>query len=433
MKDSINILSENRNKTILLVFILIIPILIISRDFFGIPINKFIYVLVCAIAFYFLNYSYMICALTFLLPLLSGLPGNYIIVIAVLILLVHKRLMLKPIQLFFILFIILGETIHLFGITILDIADLIAYFSYIILIIIITLNNKSFFLYKKTIQCFITGIITQLFIILFSTLKFVSINEILTQGLRFGNVSSITTKSTGIILVNNPNNIAYYCVLSIACLLVLIYRNKSNNIGYYLLILISGVFGFLTASRSFIIVTLILLILYISFNLKFSKKNFTQLFSIIIIFIIGYQLFFNQSYNLLDNVFLRFQESDKFGGRSLIFQEYNEYMVNNIDAFLVGTGLFPMLDTVKIISAPHNGLQQLFVAYGLIGFILFIILFSLIIMNAKNKNKISAVYYLPIIVMVTFTQTVQLIAPFELMMPIIIAFCSIRLGSETFD
>jgi O-antigen ligase len=112
-----------------------------------------------------------------------------------------------------------------------------------------------------------------------------------------------------------------------------------------------------------------------------------------------------------------------------LFAVYNNYLFSHVDAFLVGTGLFPMESTVKAFNVPHNGFQQVFVAYGILGFIAFIFLFYLIIKNAINKHKIDIVFYLPLIAMVAFIQTVQLLAPYELMMPIIIAFCSIRLGA----
>jgi O-antigen ligase len=231
------------------------------------------------------------------------------------------------------------------------------------------------------------------------------------------------------VLSNNQNNIAYYCVLALSCMLILIYKYKANKIAYYFLLSIPVIFGLLTVSRSFILVAAFILILYMAFMIKKSKKNIFHLIYIFAFLLLGYFLALTKYPDLFQNIFNRFQSQDVLGGRGELFAVYNHYLFSHLDAFLVGTGLFPMVSTINAGNVPHNGFQQVFVAYGIIGLCAFLFLLYLILKNAINKQKIDLVFYLPFIAMIVFIQTLQLLDPYELMMPIIIAFCSIRLGA----
>lgn len=421
--------SVSRNLLILSMFIAMITTLIITRDIAGMPVNKYLFVLISAVAFCSLNYVNMICALAFLFPLFIGLPSNYIIVLAVILIMTKRNVSFTRSQLLYMCIIILGETMHLFGFLSLDITEIVSYFAHVALILLVTLDKTTQYLYRRTIISFLIGIMVQLFVILFSTIKYVGLNDMITHGLRFGDVSTLSGSTTGMILTNNQNNIAYYCVLALSCMLILIYKYKANKIAYYFLLFIPVVFGFLTVSRTFILVSVFILFLYIAFMIKKSKKNIIPLLCMLAFLVIGYFLMLNQYHDLYQNILDRFQSKDLFGGRDELFAEYNNYLFSHIDAFLVGTGLFPMVSTVNVTNVPHNGFQQVFVAYGILGFSAFIFLLYLIIKNARNKHKIDIVFYLPFIAMVIFIQSVQLLDPYELMMPIIIAFCSIRLGA----
>jgi hypothetical protein len=421
--------SVSRNKLLLSMFIAMITILMITRDIAGMPLNKYLFVVISAVAFCLLDYVNMICAIAFLFPLLSGLPANYIMVLAIVLIMTKRNVSFTISQLLFMCITILGETIHLFGFLSLNITDLVSYFAHVALILLVTLDKTTQYLYRRTIISFLIGIMVQLFVILFASLKYVGINDMIMHGIRFGDVSTLSGNTADMVLTNNQNNIAYYCVLALSCLLILIYKYKANHIAYYFLLFIPIIFGFLTVSRTFILVSIPILILYMAFMIKKSKKNIIHLIYISAFLLLGYFLTINQYHDLYQNILYRFQSKDLFGGRDQLFAVYNNYLFSHVDAFLVGTGLFPMESTVKAFNVPHNGFQQVFVAYGILGFIAFIFLFYLIIKNAINKHKIDIVFYLPLIAMVAFIQTVQLLAPYELMMPIIIAFCSIRLGA----
>jgi O-antigen ligase len=269
----------------------------------------------------------------------------------------------------------------------------------------------------------------QLFIILFSSLKYVGLNDMVMHGVRFGDVSTLSGNTAGMVLSNNQNNIAYYCVLALSCMLILIYKYKANKIAYYFLLSIPVIFGLLTVSRSFILVAAFILILYMVFMIKKSKKNIFHLIYLFAFLLLGYFLALTKYPDLFQNIFNRFQSQDVLGGRGELFAVYNHYLFSHLDAFLVGTGLFPMVSTVNAGNVPHNGFQQVLVAYGIIGLCAFLFLLYLILKNAINKQKVDLVFYLPFIAMIVFIQTLQLLDPYELMMPIIIAFCSIRLGA----
>jgi hypothetical protein len=421
--------SVSRNKLLLSMFIAAIAILIVTRDIVGMPVNKYIFVMVSTAAFILLDYVNLICSIAFLFPLFSGLPSNYIIVIAVVLIMTKRGLSFTFSQLLYMCIIILGEAIHLFGFLSIDKNEVVTYFAHIAIILKVTLDRTTQYLYRRTIICFLIGIMVQLFIILFSSLKYVGLNDMVLHGVRFGDVSTLSGNTAGMVLSNNQNNIAYYCVLALSCMLILIYKYKANKIAYYFLLSIPVIFGLLTVSRSFILVAAFILILYMAFMIKKSKKNIFHLIYLFAFLLLGYFLALTKYPDLFQNIFNRFQSQDVLGGRGELFAVYNHYLFSHVDAFLVGTGLFPMVSTINAGNVPHNGFQQVLVAYGIIGFCAFLFLLYLILKNAINKQKIDLVFYLPFIAMIVFIQTLQLLDPYELMMPIIIAFCSIRLGA----
>ena len=413
-------------ESLIYLFIVLVCSMIIIRDVMHISINKYIFLLVYFIFFVIFDSKHFISALSFTLPFLNGLPGNWILLIAIIVLISKKDFKLNNKKLIIPCVIIVAELVHSFGYYDSNLFDIIRYSTYIVLISFIVFDYNLSIDYKMCLSLFVLGVIFMCSIIFLTTLQYYPIETIFSGKFRYGSLNNIILHQD-MVLNNDENTVGYYCTLGISVLLLLNYYKKSNKIINYTCVGVIIFFGLLTMSRAFILTTIGIFALFYILGSKNIFHSIMNVLMTVVLIIILYVTFSRFAPEIMESILNRFKETDITGGRSIIFKRYNDFLYNNLLYFIFGTGLFGINTASGIRSVPHNGFQQVFLSYGVIGFIVFIIILTLIIKSAKLRISIPYIAYVPLVCMMVYVQSIQLLNPFELMLPILIAFFSIRL------
>jgi len=413
----------------LVICISLLFILLVMRDIYKVEINKFIFIIPFALAFYLLDFSEIVCFLSFVIPLASGLPKNYIFIVLLFALIYKKHSSFRVIQIAIPFLILIAELLHLQEFTSISVINIYEYITTITIIAVIVFERNEVIEYRNVLMFFGFGVCALILIVVSSSLQYMSLQEALLNGYRFGNVKNLIDQEAILMVSNNANNIAYYCIMATSSILVVINNKRTSKLLgiFFMSIFVLG--GLLTASRSFVIVLVLLICIYLFIQFKPRVENIIILIVSLLLIWGFYIIISNVFPELIKSILYRFQEVNITGDRGIIFDHYNNFMLLNPINTIFGIGLLSMATVTGIELAPHNGIQQIWVAYGFLGLAFFLYVLNKIILNAKQGRKVKVLFYLPLITIILFTQTIQFLAPFELMLPMIIGFSSIRLGS----
>lgn len=212
----------------------------------------------------------------------------------------------------------------------------------------------------------------------------------------------------------NANAAGSICNLIIAGLLL---TAKEKKVIHYALVVALIIIGALTVSRTFIIVISILLVSFV----LFKENNLVKKFKIILgmLFVVGISLFLLYQFapSILQSFFDRFllAGEDGFSNRDTGLIEYNRIIFSDAKTFLFGIGMQDILSKVDIsilteVNVPHNGIQEIFLCWGLIGLILMASMFIFMTLTAKKLNKdLSLFNFIPLFVFLADIQVGQFI------------------------
>lgn len=431
-RDTMNskrVLSEDIKNRLVYMFLFVISSLIYFRDINDFSINKIFFLGGYSLIFLLLESKDIIKVLSFTIPFLNGLPGNLILIVAVIILMCKKDMEITMTKIIFPILILCSELFHMmfytsyFGI----IVEIFRYLSFICIIGLIVYDNRIKIDYIKCLELFSIGVLIMCSIILLNTLKYYNLEELLSGTIRYGNLTRIIN-TTKMMLSNNENNIGYYCIMAMSSLLVLTSQSK-KKFSYYLIFIGVFFYGILTMSRAFLLTSIGVIIFY---RILISNSIFKVIKNIIILSIILIGMYLLVDFilpDVLHGLLDRFKDADLLNGRTDIFSVYTQFLINNPIYLLIGMGLFGTHQISGIRGVTHNGFQQIVLAYGIIGFVLFLI-FLYSMCKKAYKNKVKTVNYLPLIVMIIYVQSIQLIKPYELMLGFLIAYFALQIKKD---
>ena len=190
-------------------------------------------------------------------------------------------------------------------------------------------------------------------------------------------------------LVINPNSLGVLCVLAVGVLMQVRSAGEKKKLDIFLIILIL-VLGALTCSRTYLVCLLILCVfLFVTSNGGLRKK-LKFLLSVILVLVISLTLMYLIFPETLNMFIQRFNVDDISNGRNDLVVKYNEYLFSSVKAFLWGLGSINLGEKVLGLSiafnVPHNGIQEIMVAWGIIGLLLFIGMIFVMIRRSKQEN-----------------------------------------------
>ena len=247
---------------------------------------------------------------------------------------------------------------------------------------------------------------------------------------RFGDTHSEV--SDGMKLVLNANALAYYGIVGMSCGIMLAELAKTifGKIFYVLLAVVCSLTGFLTVSRSWLIVTIICLIIYFAAKMRTLKGVFTVAICCMVL-VLTVTKFIDANPDLFQGFITRFSDEtvQDGGGRTVIMLKYMERFLQSPRLVLLGTGVTQTQAVIGISEALHNGTQQILVCYGFGGFVVYMVgRIRPIVIACRKKNSVKGIaWWLPIVTMMLFVQTILFLNPMMQMLPFVVGIFAMKI------
>ncbi|HHW21446.1 MAG TPA: O-antigen ligase family protein [Clostridiaceae bacterium] len=382
-------------------------VIVYARDIFGLDINKFIIIGLALALALFSDIDHIFLYISFIVPIISGLPYSYIFIIFLSVLVIKRPgwiFNVKMIPLYIIIFIIEPLSIFYGSFSFVEylrlLSVLIVSFAYIY-------NYSDEQSHIRACNLYLISFILAGLNIVIKTVNNASISYLLTYGIRLGDISAVTSVE-GITVTYDPNTLAILSSISIAISLILLRNGSSPRWQHLLIIVFSVLIGMATLSRTFILLGVIILA-FVTITSTRSVKGYISIFSFLgIIFVLF--LCVNKYFpSLIRNITERFTTSDISNGRIAIFIGYMRIILNNPLKFILGLGIQNYQIKSGIYESCHNGTQEILVTWGLLGIIAVIIMFMNIFRRIKTgvllrENKIG---YLPFLLLIIGLQLIQ--------------------------
>ena len=421
---------SKKETVILSAFSITLISMLAIRDIAGFTYNKFILVAAILSFALFFNSKVLAAATCFMFPLTWGLPYTYIFGGIVFLYWFKRRVICSKALFLFIFFIIL-ELLASLWYSAIYYSEFFKYFSVLAIFFFFIYDNDI--PRKECIRFFYYGTIALCAIIIVSTLKNAPTNwlTLFSQGwFRFGNKNAGGVE--GMILSTNANTFAYYSLMGTVYAINYLFEEKGKAKAFHFFVLLLFLFsGMLTVSMSWVLLTIICLgIIVVT---KLNEAKFVLLFIVGVLFLLGVaQLIYSSAPELFEAFMIREDRSDlgNANSRVLIFFEYNRAFWSNIRFVLMGTGVVQYSDAINLNYSMHNMIQQIFVCYGIMPALVF---FAGFLSPLKKYVKTPFVYWVPIVAVLGFTQTIQFINPFSLMLPYVIAYYYLAIHSPQAD
>ena len=256
-------------------------------------------------------------------------------------------------------------------------------------------------------------------ILLLTTLQMtgMSLFELLEKGFRLGNQNE---EIEGFKFIYNANGLGFLCNMTIAGILINFHHKRGNVWDAIMLAFVLFV-GLLTTSRTFLIILVLTVLIYIMLQDAATWEKIGTLATIfIIITIIGLLVYFFFP-DIIVNYIERFSTEDVTGGRAFLLEFYNEFIFSSVARMFFGIGMQDISGKIRLfenqyVLVPHNGYQEIIVAWGIVGFILMVFFMVSMFVHAKRRQEKKVwIHYLPLALLLINILAGQFITSFRML------------------
>lgn len=404
-------------KLMLAIYIILIATLLYARDIIGISVNKNIFIALVILFSMSLKYENLLSLILFTLPLMCGLPGNYFLPVWCLIVVfyqIRNNTFNFSILAFWLAIVLWEIMIYCFYPFEIPTMNVLGYFSALLLTCVLISEYRTID-YSTPVICFCLGccvLLGAIFLIYSSDPSMMYTDG----GVRMG--GDMYTDTMEMTLKTNSNNIGYLSSASIACLFTLFYYKKIDVILFMVMAGVSFYCGMFSISRTWAISVILTIVVYSIFQRENKKVGYALL---CVIAILGFY-YLSKNPLLLDAFIGRFEgDNIETGGqRTVLFAQYNEFLLKHPWNLFWGTSAQLYKDVTGLYHSTHNSLQQIWMSYGIIGFVVIITVYF----KALKHNYVKKEYMacMPMLMIVFFLQSIQVLNPHNGMYPIIAAF-----------
>ena len=376
--------------------------LILLRDVSGLPIPKAVFIVLFALAFVILKAGDIYCLLAFITPLAAGISYTFLSAIALIAILLKRKISCDFGAIVYIICIFLIELCSAFQGDF-SIVEYLRFASVFCVAFLFAIDKEPGENYESIIKFFLFGLIVALIDIWGQMLSVYSFREILSLSIRFGNTRKALNEENmeGLLVHFNQNALGTFC--NISMLLCLIMYKQSGKKGYLLLALIVVLQGVMTGSRTFVLVCALFILTVLvasATDFRTAVKNglLYLAFGVLVILAIKFAV---PTY--WGNLVKRFSEVDVSGGRFRLLREYFTLWWNSSPyRLLFGSGLQNYVTKYHMYQSCHCSIQEIIITWGIVGFFFVIVLFISIFHDAKRKNpRIQKIQYLPMLCLIT--------------------------------
>lgn len=336
------------------------------------------------------------------MPLAPGFQSKFAILVCMVILLCKCYKNLKvPFFVLIVPLLMVWEYFHL-SIGYSSTAEYLSGFAPLMcLVLIVSLPNKhediSFFSRVLAVTLAVASVILMASMVLGDQQ---SLSSLFQEGIRLGTIEEAEDYQ----ITYNANGLGFLCNIAIVGLLTNFYFKRSKKIDYVLMVLLIVV-GCLTVSRTFLLCLAGTFVLYVLLQQKSLFGKIRVLITVSFCVAIGFGLLKLTVPTVIENYVTRFNAEDITGGRSFLYDFYNEFITSSPERLWFGIGvqsidLKMMHFTGAQVNVPHNGYQQMIVAWGIIGLALMLLLILFMTVYARKKNRGAPfMCYLPLILL----------------------------------
>lgn len=228
----------------------------------------------------------------------------------------------------------------------------------------------------------------------------------------------------------NPNSLGVITVLAVTGLMQL-RRMGKGTVGDVVLMCVMILFATLSASRTYLIclaLMFFLLIISEKGGLKKKIKLISFICIAIAVIVIVLLIFFPSTFEYFVN---RFMVDDITTGRGDLMGKYHQFILSDPKNLFFGIGLQDYRDRlVQIYNVadvtPHNFLQEIIVAWGIPGLIIFaVLLFNMFYQSSRHNRTISLINCIPLIIILVKSLAGQLLTSSYTMLALSYAYLSL--------
>jgi len=387
----------------------------------------------CMISFISMPYSAAIEKILFLLPLTVNFEFAHVWLIAIVVLLFKKRQV--PVLTFMLMafFCVLEMMAHfVYGMS--SINRVLGYLTTLFITIYLVYDRHSGIDYYQCIKNYVLGLtlLFGLFYLNAFVLKGPSfLTDVLSGGTRFGGTAGDYFEGMKVSL--NANTLAYFSICGMASVVVLTHQRRALGREALVLWGAFSVFimgGAMTISRTWMLLMVLLIMAYL-FSCGGDARKFVVRAVGITVAGLLVLWFFLEKTSLIDSFLKRFQTEriESAGGRTISTKAYLNAFFSSDRFMLIGTGVTDYHWVIRIGESVHNGLTQILVCCGVPGAILMLLTLYSPLYNAKAE-RVKSIYWIPVIFVFLFTQTIQFLNPVGLMLPHVVGVYALRLGAK---
>ena len=248
---------------------------------------------------------------------------------------------------------------------------------------------------------------------------------------RFGQ----SNMESGVYALNfNANNLGFICNLSTAGILLLAAKKEHSGLDVVWAVC-SAIFTLMTLSRAAILCLVIVFVVYLFLGEGKPLQKIVSGSIGIVVAIVAMLLLWIFVPAIYENIMERFQRSDLSNGRTRLLLYYSQFLLSSPWYFLFGIGMQNIFDKVSpyypVHDVPHMGLQEVWVAWGLVGFaMIMILIFKIVTVSRQfSQEKRRAYQFLPLGLTLVFTMSGQLLTSSRTLLALIFAYVCLCMSS----
>jgi len=411
--------------------------LFLIRNVFSVEFPVSLYLIWIAVMSLVFNDTEIKALIISFIPLVPGFQSKYAVLVCMILLLLKYCKRLKIPQFVLIVpLLMFWEYLHL-SIGYSSVAEYLSGFAPLMcLAVIVSLPSKhediSFFSRVLALSLTVGCAILLANTVLESHQSLLSLIQ---EGFRFGALE----EAEGHQIVYNANGLGFLCNMVIVGLLINVYFKRAKKIDYFLMTF-AVVVGCLTVSRTFLLCLAGTILLYVFLQEKSTARKMKIFVSLsVIIFVCVLALKITVP-GIIENYVERFSADDITGGRADLQAFYNDFITSSPKYFWYGIGVqnidlkIRYLKGVLVEDVPHNGYQQMILAWGVVGlFLMMIFIFFLVLYARKKNTKASIMCYLPLILLLINILAGQFITSGMKLLSLVYIFLIICNGRKTME
>lgn len=421
---------QDESIKLVVIYNVLLSLVVFSRDIVGFTVPKYVIIAVCVFFMAFASHKQLVYMVVFTIPFLCGLPGTYIMLIALILYAIKRKKFKSWIVLVYIVLVLL-EFCALIFVNFSLLITSIQYLTYLGLILFMAVDEEKGIDNSLCIKLFnISTFLVCLFITIMAIKTAPDNWRILFSNGWYRVGDTQMEQMTGMRLVLNANSMAFFCIVGISNALLLLSKAKGKYRILYVLEIVGFIgFAIFTNSRSFFMAFVLIILLYAISQAKNPRAMCMSVFAIIAICcFVG--IFLKSNPYIMEGILGRLNDSTvgSAGGRTELFTLYLEKWSDNIRTVLFGAGVSGYREVFQINASIHNGTAQIFICNGIVGGIALLATLAVPLKEAMMK-RVELIFFLPIISVIIFTQTIQFLNPCFLMLTYIVGAYALNEGA----